>query len=136
MKFLVALIAGALSAFAFQPFGFGPLMPLAFGLLAGLIATAPRLRTAFALGWGFGLGQFCVGLNWIATSFTYQAAMPAWLGWLAVFLLSLYLAVYPLLATGLAWRIGRRRPIALVFALAAGWIACEYLRAGIFTGFA
>jgi len=75
-------------------------------------------------------------LNWIATSFTYQAAMPAWLGWLAVFLLSLYLAVYPLLATGLAWRIGRRQPIALVFALAAGWIACEYLRAGIFTGFA
>ena len=136
MKFLVALLAGALSAFAFEPFALGPLMPLAFALLAGLVASAPRMRAALALGWGFGLGQFCVGLNWIATSFTYQAAMPAWLGWLAVFLLSLYLAVYPMLATGLAWRIGRRNPLALVFALAAGWIACEYLRAGIFTGFA
>ena len=136
MRFLIALLAGALSAFAFQPFGLWPLMPLAFALLVGLVADASRMRSALLLGWGFGLGQFCVGLNWIATSFTYQAAMPAWLGWLAVFLLSLYLAVYPMLATGLAWRIGRRRPIALVFALAAGWIACEYLRAGIFTGFA
>ncbi len=136
MRFLIALLAGALSAFAFQPFGLWPLMPLAFALLAGLVASAPRMRAALMLGWCFGLGQFCVGLNWIATSFTYQAAMPAWLGWLAVFLVSLYLAVYPMLATGLAWRIGRRQPIALVFALAAGWIACEYLRAGIFTGFA
>ena len=48
-----------------------------------------------------------LGLNWIATAFTYQAAMPAWLGWVAVVLLSLYLAVYPALAAGLAWRFGR-----------------------------
>jgi apolipoprotein N-acyltransferase len=41
-----------------------------------------------------------------------------------------------MLAAGLAWRIGRRNGVALVFALAAGWIATEYLRAGIFTGFA
>ena len=136
MKFLIALVVGALSAFAFQPFGFVPLMPIAFGILAGMVASSTRLRGALALGWGFGLGQFCVGLNWIATSFTYQAAMPAWLGWVSVFLLSLYLAVYPMLATGLAWRIGRRNPLGLVFALSAGWIACEYLRAGIFTGFA
>ncbi|MDP9163909.1 MAG: apolipoprotein N-acyltransferase [Pseudomonadota bacterium] len=136
MKFIVALLAGALSAFAFQPFGFIALMPIALALLAGMIANATRLRGAFALGWGFGVGQFCVGLNWIATSFTYQAAMPAWLGWVSVFLLSLYLAVYPMLAAGLAWRIGRRNGLALVLALAAGWIACEFLRAGIFTGFA
>ncbi|MEO6248741.1 MAG: apolipoprotein N-acyltransferase [Sphingomicrobium sp.] len=136
MKFVVALIAGALSAFAFQPFAVSLLMPVAFAVLAGLIAGAPRLRSAFAIGWAFGLGQFCVGLNWIATSFTYQTAMPASLGWVSVFLLSLYLAVYPMLAAGLAWRIGRRSGPALVFALAAGWIATEFLRAGIFTGFA
>ncbi|GAC1573564.1 MAG: apolipoprotein N-acyltransferase [Sphingomicrobium sp.] len=136
MKFLVALVAGALSAFAFEPFALGPLMPVAFGLLAGLIASASRLRSAFAIGWAFGLGQFFVGLNWIATSFTYQSAMPAWLGWVSVFLLSLYLAVYPMLAAGLAWQFGRRNSLALVFALAGGWIATEYLRAGIFTGFA
>ena len=136
MRFTVALIGGAASAFAFQPFGFAPLMIVAFGLLCGLIERAHSLRGAMLTGWGFGLGQFCVGLNWIATAFTYQAAMPAWLGWVAVVLLSFYLAVYPMLAAGLAWRIGRRQPLALVFALAGGWAACEYLRAGIFTGFA
>ena len=39
-----------------------------------------------------------------------SGGMPAWLGWVAVVLLSLYLAVYPALATGLAWRFGTRRP--------------------------
>ena len=136
MRFFVALIGGAVSAFAFQPFGLAPLMIIAFGLLCGLVERAHSLRGAMLTGWGFGLGQFCVGLNWIATAFTYQAAMPAWLGWVAVVLLSFYLAVYPMLATALAWRIGRREPLALVFALAGGWAVCEYLRAGIFTGFA
>ena len=55
--------------------------------------------------------------------------MPAWLGWIAVVLLSLYLAVYPALATGLAWRLGGRRPLALVLALAGGWAVTEWLRA-------
>ena len=40
--------------------------------------------------------------------------MPAWLGWVAVVLLSLYLAVYPALATGLAWRFGRDDRVVLV----------------------
>ena len=62
-----------------------------------------------------------LGLNWIATAFTFQAAMPAWLGWVAVVLLSLYLAVFPMLAAGLAWRFGRGRPVALVLALAGAW---------------
>ena len=34
--------------------------------------------------------------------------MPAWLGWIAVVLLSLYLAIYPMLAAGIAWRSGGR----------------------------
>jgi apolipoprotein N-acyltransferase len=93
------------------------------------------LKQALAIGWGFGLGQFVIGLNWIATSFTYQAAMPAWLGWIAVVLLSLYLAVYPALAAGLAWRFKADRPMALVLTLAGAWPVIEWLRGTIFTGF-
>ena len=61
--------------------------------------------------------------------------MPAWLGWIAVVLLSLYLAVYPMLAAGLAWHFGRddrsagARP-------GRAWAVTEWLRAGMFTGFA
>ena len=133
---LVAAFLGALSAFAFEPVGWWPLMPLAFAALCELLLRADTLRRALLVGWLFGLGQFVVGLNWIATAFTYQAAMPAWLGWIAVVLLSLYLAVYPALAAGLAWRLGARRQVALLLALSGGWGATEWLRAGIFTGFA
>jgi len=136
MLLLYALLAGAASAFAFQPAGLWPLMPLAFAALCELIVRAPTLRGALLTGWCFGVGQFAVGLNWIATAFTFQAAMPAWLGWIAVVLLSLYLAVYPALSAGLAWAFGRNRRLALVLGLAGAWAITEWLRAGIFTGFA
>lgn len=99
---LMALPLGLVSALAFAPVGLWPLMPLTFAILALLIERSGSLPRAMLIGWLFGVGQFVLGLNWIATAFTYQAAMPAWLGWLAVVLLSLYLAVYPALATGLA----------------------------------
>ena len=133
---LIALRAGAISAFAFQPVGFWPLMPAAFAALCELLMRTQSLRRALLIGWLFGLGQFVIGLNWIATAFTYQAAMPAWLGWIAVVLLSLYLAVYPMLATALAWTFGRRMKLALVLGLAGSWSITEWLRAGMFTGFA
>lgn len=133
---LIAFVVGAASAFAFQPVGIWPLMLLAFALLCELLHRTTTLRGALLTGWLFGLGQFTIGLNWIATAFTFQAAMPAWLGWVAVVLLSLYLAVYPMLATALAWTFGRTMRLALVLGLAGAWAICEWLRAGIFTGFA
>jgi apolipoprotein N-acyltransferase len=131
-----ALVIGALSALSFAPANIWPLMFFSFAVLFGLLQRTETLKQALLIGWLFGLGQFVVGLNWIATAFTYQAAMPAWLGWVAVVLLSLYLAVYPMLATGVAWRIGRNQPFALVAALAGAWAITEWLRAGMFTGFA
>jgi len=90
---------------------------------------------ALLAGWLWGVGHFCLGNNWIATAFTYQAKMPAWLGWIAVFLLSLYLAVYPALAALGAWA-ARARPAAAVLAFAGCWIVSEWLRSWVFTGFA
>jgi len=136
MLFLIAFLTGLISALAFEPTGWWPLMPLAFAVLCELISRGASLKRALLIGWLFGVGQFVLGLNWIATAFTYQAAMPAWLGWVAVVLLSLYLAAFPTLAIGLSWRIGRDRPLALPLALAGAWAITEWLRAGIFTGFA
>jgi len=133
--FSAALAAGAASAFAFEPFGWWPLMILALAVLCEAVSRAGSLKRSLIIGWLFGLGQFCIGLNWIATAFTFQAAMPAWLGWIAVVLLSLYLAIYPAMAAGLAWRFGEKRRLALVLALAGGWAISEWLRATMFTGF-
>jgi apolipoprotein N-acyltransferase len=90
---------------------------------------------ALLTGWAFGVGQFAIGLNWIATAFTYQSNMPAWLGWIAVVLLSLYLAIYPALATGLSWRFGRDNRVALVLVFGGAWAVTEWLRGTMFTGF-
>ena len=133
---ILSLIAGLIGALGFEPLGLWPLTLLAFAGLLWLIEQAPSIRSALARGWWFGVGNFTVGLNWIATAFTFQDAMPAWLGWIAVVLLSLYLAVYPAAAAGLAWRWGRPDPLRLVLVFAAAWIATEWLRATLFTGFA
>ncbi len=137
MKFLgLSFLLGLLSATGFQPLGLWPFTILAFAGLLLLIERAPGMRSALARGWWFGVGQFVLGLNWIATAFTYQAAMPAWLGWVAVVVLSFYLAVYPAAAAGLAWRWGRGNTWTLPLILAAAWIVTEWLRGTMFTGFA
>src|ERR1043166_4287808 len=109
----LAFLAGLVSALGFAPLGLWPLMLLGFAALLWLLEQAPSLRSALARGWWFGMGQFTLGLNWIATAFTYQAAMPAWLGWVAVVLLSLYLALYPAMAAGPAWRRHGKHRLAL-----------------------
>src|SRR4028118_1130898 len=108
---LLAFLAGIAAACGFQPLGIWPLTLAGFAALIWLVGEAPDMRSALARGLWFGVGHFTLGLNWIATAFTFQAAMPAWLGWIAVILLSLYLAVYPAAAGGLAWRWGRTKPL-------------------------
>ncbi|MBL8651075.1 MAG: apolipoprotein N-acyltransferase [Sphingopyxis sp.] len=100
---LVALLLGAVSATGFAPLHLWPLTLIALAGWMALVARSAMGRRAFGIGWAFGVGHFTIGLNWIATAFTYQAAMPAWLGWIAVLLLALYLAVYPALAAWGAW---------------------------------
>jgi apolipoprotein N-acyltransferase len=129
--------AGLVSATGFAPLGLWPLTLLCLAVLAHLVRTAPSLRSAMARSYGFGLGHFILGLNWIAGAFAYQSAMPVWLGWVAVVALSLFLALYPALASGFAWRLGRDRPdSSFILLLASGWTLAEAARATLFTGFA
>jgi apolipoprotein N-acyltransferase len=140
----IALIAGAVSATGFAPLGLWPLLLLGLALLISLIASANTAKRAFALGWFFGAGQFSIGLNWLAISFTHQAAMPAWLGWIAVLVLSMLLALFPAFAAMATWRMaskpslvmGRGPSLPFILALAGCWITAEWLRSWIFTGFA
>jgi len=132
----VLLLAGGLSALGFAPLNLWPLTFLSLALLIHYLLEAKRLRQAVARGWVFGAAHFVVGLNWIATAFTYQDNMPAWLGWAAVLLLSLYLALFPALAGALAWRTARRHRLGFVFVFAAAWMLSEWLRATLLTGFA
>ena len=132
---LYALALGAISAFAFEPVGWWPLMLVAIAILCEFICRSKTLGRALLVGWAFGFGQFAVGLNWIATAFNFQSNMPAWLGWVGVLLLALYLAIFPALAIGLAWRFGRENRVVLVTILGGAWAITEWLRGSLFTGF-
>ncbi|HRE34318.1 MAG TPA: apolipoprotein N-acyltransferase [Sphingopyxis terrae] len=139
----LALLLGLISATGFAPLNLWPLTLLAFAGWMLLVARSPRGARAFGIGWAFGVGHFALGLNWIATAFTYQAAMPAWLGWIAVVLLALYLAIYPALAAWGAWAIQEfvapakaGATLSFVLAFAALWTLTEWLRSWLFTGFA
>src|SRR4051812_31060944 len=132
---LYAFLAGVASAFAFEPVGLWPLLIIGFTALCELISRQKTVWRGLLIGWMFGFGQFVVGLNWIATAFTYQAKMPAGLGWVAVVLVSIYLAIYPALASGLAWRFGRKNRLALLVILAGAWTITEWMRGSFFTGF-
>jgi apolipoprotein N-acyltransferase len=130
------LLAGAVSALGFAPLNLWPATFLALALLIDRGFQAARAREAFSVGWFFSVGHFLVCLNWIAEAFTHQSAMPAWLGWLAVTLLSAYLALYTGLACALAWRLSARSRHAWVLLLAGSWMLCEWARSGMLGGFA
>jgi apolipoprotein N-acyltransferase len=132
----LALALGVLAASGFQPLGLWPLALLAIGTFLVLVERAPHWRSAALLGWLFGFAHFTFANNWIATAFTYQAQMPAVLGWVAVPLLSLYLAVYPALAAAAAkWVARRDGRLSLLLAFAGCWTVSEWLRGWVFTGF-
>lgn len=133
---LAALACGLLAATGFPPLNLWPLALIGVAGLAALIAHSHSWRNAAWLGWLFGVAHFTFANNWIATAFTYQAEMPAFLGWLAVPLLALYLAVYPAIAAGLARALGGARPLSLAFALGGSWAIAEWLRSWVFTGYA
>ncbi len=134
---LASLGAGALAATGFVPLHWWPLALLAMGGFAFLLANTTDWRRAAWLGWLFGMGYFTLSNNWIATAFTHQSNMPAVLGWAAVPLLSVYLALFPALAAGTARAIaGAGRRWTMAPALGASWIIAEWMRGWVLTGYA
>lgn len=132
-----APVLGALAATGFAPLGLWPLSLICVAMLLWLAEQTHTRKDAFLLGWLFGVGHFTLGNNWIAHAFVYQDAMPHWFGYGAVVALSLYLAIYPALATLGLHLVRARWPQAAATPLfAALWILTEYGRATILTGFA
>jgi len=139
---LTALIAGVLSATGFAPLDWWPVTLVCLAVLLHLTWHAPSTKSALLRGWVFGVGHFTLGNNWIQHAFDFQDKMPPVLGYFAVLLLALYLAIYPAVAMGLAWRFTRlvkarwdEPDLGFVLAAAGAWIVTEYLRGTMFTGY-
>ena len=102
------------------------LWPLVFIALVPWAVATCRTQRAWLVHWGSflaGWGFFLVSLRWL---------LPVTgLGYVA---LAMYLAFYWTLA---AWaiRTGRRHGISPLWSLPVAWVACEWLRATVMTGF-
>jgi apolipoprotein N-acyltransferase len=138
-RWLIAFVAGALSALAMAPFNAWPILFLTFPALVWLIdgAAAGRwggVMVAAVTGWWFGFGYFVAGLYWIGYAFLVDAPTFGWLLPFAVIGLPAVLGLYTALAAGLArmlWTRGATRILALAVALTT----TEWLRGHLFTGF-
>ncbi len=133
---LTSAFLGLVAACGYPPLhGWWIALP-ALALFVAHIRSASSVRGAFWRGWMFGLAHLTLANNWIATAFTYQADMPELLGWAAVPLLCLYLAVYPGLAALAAYLLARRAGgMAFGAVFAAAWIVTEWIRSWAFTGY-
>ena len=128
-------LVGALSVLSFAPVYAFPVMWLA---LAGLIIAIGRTRSAkraLALGYAWGLGYFCANIYWLYISLHTFGGMPALMAAGCVFLLSMYMALFPALATWLSYQLAARPLHRMVFALPAAFTLTEWLRGWLFTGF-
>lgn len=133
---LSALALGPVAALGYPPVHAWWIALPAVAAFLALLRRAPTARSAAWLGWLFGWSHLTIANNWIATAFTHQAKMPEFLGWLAVPLLCLYLAVYPALAAAGAHLLAKRKGVfAFALILAAMWILTEWLRSWVFTGY-
>ncbi len=138
---LTAFAMGAIAALGFPPLHLGSVSLAAVAVFVWLVYQAPSWSAALGRGWWFGWAHLTLANNWIATAFTHQAKMPEFLGWLAVPLLGLYLALYPSLAALLAHLAHRKLQPASAgigtfgLLLAASWIVMEWLRSWAFTGY-
>ncbi|MEM1194754.1 MAG: apolipoprotein N-acyltransferase [Pseudomonadota bacterium] len=133
---LCSLGLGLIAALGYPPL---QLWWLALPALAGFVALlyqAPSWRAATLRAGLFGWAHLTLANNWIATAFTYQAKMPEFLGWIAVPLLCVYLALYPALAGLTAhWLARRASPLAYGAVLAGAWIGFEWVRGWAFSGY-
>jgi apolipoprotein N-acyltransferase len=134
LTLLLALLAGVAQTLSFAPYGLPPLQLVA---LAALIALVQRERSwprAALLGFAFGLGWFGSGVNWVYISMHDHGDMPFWAAAPATAGLCSYLALYPALAAGVAWRFTDRVAPRLFLAWPAAWALSEWLRGTVLTG--
>ncbi len=132
-RFALAALLGAMATAALPPLHILPLYLVAFTGLARLIDASPGRRAAFAVGWWFGFGHFVSGLYWFANALMTDPERFAWLIAPAVFGISGLLAVYPAIAAMLARACAAGGP--RIAGLALAWVATEWLRGWLFTGF-
>ena len=132
---ITLFILGALIALAAElPYGGWvqiPLLSIVWWRLS--LLNDCSLKQYFFSSLAFGIGYFVVGLWWLYISLHDIGGMNAALSYIAVFLLSTYVALYFSIAC-LSIRLFKSSSLSGLL-LASSWVLAEYLRGELFTGF-
>lgn len=128
--YFIALLLGTSLTLAYAPFDLWYVAPVA---LVGFFTCLNKTQNPFKLGWLFGLGWFGAGISWVHVSIADFGGLPLAGSIALMLLLCGYLALFPALA---AWLISKyfARPL-WPLALSAIWLATEWLRSWLLTGF-
>lgn len=131
---LLSLAAGLTLPLAFAPFGWWWYAPLVVAAGAALWPGRTPRRAA-AAGFAFGAGVFLSGTYWLYISITIFGGAPAALSVFLMLGLVLIMAVY---YAGTAWLVARltaRDTRHVLWVLPAAWVAMEWLRGWLLSGF-
>lgn len=131
---LAAFGLGLLAALALPPIHLVPLLWPAFAGFVWLLDGAAQSRRAVAVGWCFGFGYYLAGLFWVGSAVLVVADQFWWFLPFAVLGLPALLALFTA-ATALAARRFFWRGPARILSLATAWLALEWLRSWVLTGF-
>jgi apolipoprotein N-acyltransferase len=134
---LIAFIAGAISVLGFAPFYAWPCVIISIALLFALWREARTAKHAAWIGFTWGLGLFLCGVSWLYVAIHVYGNMPAPLAAFAIFLFCCYLSLYPMFGGALIYKLGEKYSpiITLLIIMPASFVAFEYLRGWVVTGF-
>lgn len=129
-RWVLAFGLGAVAALGQAPLGFWWATLAGLAAFVWLLDRMPDRRAAFLAGLWAGTGYFAVALNWIIEPFLIDSVKTGWMAPFAVVLLSTGLGLFWALAATLG-RAFPHRGLGFV----AAFVALEWLRGVIFTGF-
>ncbi|SFD64151.1 apolipoprotein N-acyltransferase [Massilia yuzhufengensis] len=139
LALVLAALAGALSLFSFEPFGWWPLQFLSLAYFFYQVGVKNSPRYGLLLGWAFGFGWSVAGMHWLYIAITRFGGLPAILGAIAIALLGVYMGLFGAFAGGAASWVRRKWslpvPAFVLLVLPVAWGLSEWLRGWVFTGF-
>jgi apolipoprotein N-acyltransferase len=128
--FLIAFALGAATVLGFAPFYIFPIPIIAIAGLCVLWLKTSTPRTAWILGFSYGLGLYCVGIYWIYISLHDFGGMPWWFAGFCTFFLCAFMALFVALVGYFSKKLGF-----LLLSIPVLWGLSDWIRSWIFTGF-
>ncbi len=132
-RLLLAMVSGCFMTLALPPVYLYPALIVGFPLSAWLVAAAPTKKQSFWTGWMVGFSYFAFSLYWVSHALLVFSLDLWWLVPFAALGLPACLGLF----TGLLALViqGFKTPVLKIAAWGFAWLAAEWLRGFLFTGF-